>query len=203
VGRSLLRSFAYGLAAVALAAACAPTPPTPSVPPPTPTAAAPAAKPAGAPAGDRVNGTVQTADGGKITLGDGHTFTVDDKTRVIRQEHIAAGDLKPGMYVAVTATRQADDTLLATMVNIFPEENRGVAVGQRPMSSGALMTNATIDQVEGDRFTVSFPGGGARIQLAPSATLTRLVLGKAADVQAGSNVSALVVNGVATSITIQ
>jgi hypothetical protein len=193
--RTVLRSVACGLAVAAVALGCA-------APPPTPTPSPPPAKPAAAGA-ERVNGTVQSADGGKVTLGDGRAFQVDANTRVIRQEVIAPADLKAGMYVAVTATRESDGTLLATMVNIFPEENRGAFVGQKPMSGGALMTNATIDQVEGDRFTVSFPGGGARIQLAPSARLIRLLVGQAGDVRAGTTVSAVVNNGVATSITLQ
>jgi hypothetical protein len=205
VRRVIPVSVWYGLAIAALAAGCAaPPPPTPTPsPPPAPTATPAAAGQAAGPPGERVNGTVQSAEGGKVTLGDGKSFAFDGNTRVIRQESIAPGDLKAGMYVAVTATRQSDGTLLATIVNIFPEETRGVGIGQRPMAGGALMTNATIDQVEGDRFTVSFPGGGARVQLAPSARLARLVIGQAADVHAGATVSAVVNNGVATSITIQ
>ncbi|HEY3079374.1 MAG TPA: DUF5666 domain-containing protein [Chloroflexota bacterium] len=202
--RTRLGSVAGGLAVAAIALGCAaPVPTATPIPPPTAAPAKPAA--AGAPGGqgERISGTVQSADGGKITLGDGRAFTLDANTRIIRQESIAPADLKAGMYVAVTATRESDGTLLASMVNIFPEETRGAGIGQRPMSGGALMTNATIDQVEGSNFSVSFPGGGARIRLAPEAKLARLVMGQMGDIHAGMTVSALVNNGVASSVSVQ
>src|SRR5262245_33662894 len=202
--QAMLRAVACGLAVAAFAVGCAaPVPTATPSPAPTPAPAKPAPGGPPAQAGERVNGTVQSADGGKVTLADGKAFALDPNTRVIRTESIALADLKAGMYVAVTATKDSDGTLLATMVNIFPEENRGVAVGQRPMASGALMTNATIKQVDGSGFSVTFPGGDANVRLAPDAKLTRLVLGRMGDVHAGSTVSALVNNGVATSVNVQ
>ncbi|HUZ76044.1 MAG TPA: hypothetical protein VMV93_00530 [Chloroflexota bacterium] len=65
------------------------------------------------------------------------------------------------------------------------------------------MTNASIDQVTGNAFTVTFPGGGARITIAPDAQILKQVDATPADVKPGEKVSAAVVNGAALAISIQ
>jgi hypothetical protein len=88
-------------------------------------------------------------------------------------------------------------------VNVFPAAARGVANGQFPLTGGNLMTNATIDQVTATGFTVAFPGGGAKITLAPDAKITRTVAADQSALTAGTNVSASVRDGVAQAITVQ
>ena len=207
--------FAVGCAQASQPAPTATAEPAPTTPPaPTatsaPAAAAPqaaspvagAASPAANPA-ERDDGTIQSVDNGMVTLSDGKTFSVASKTRVIRTESITAGDLKTGDYVAVTAKRQPDNTLLASIVNVFPPSRKGVGVGQRPMTGGNLMTNATIDKIDGDAFTVTFPGGGAQVKLASNAQVNRFADASASDLKAGMKVSALVQQGTAQSISIQ
>ena len=153
---------------------------------------------------ERVSGTVQTADGGKITLADGTSFTVADNARVFRQQTIAAADLKSGQFVAVTAKRQQDNTLLASIVSIFSDSlSKTIQGGQRPLPQGNLMTNATIDQVSGNSFTVTFTGGGANITLAPDAQILKQSDATTADIKPGAKVSAGVVNGTAQMVLIQ
>jgi hypothetical protein len=151
----------------------------------------------------RINGTIQSVSDGKVTLTDGKSYTVDDKTRIIRIESAKPSDLATGDYVAVTAKRQPDNTLLASIVNVFPASMKGVGVGQRPMGGGNLMTNATVDQINGDTFTVTFPGGGARVKLAPKAQINKLLDGSKADLKAGLTASALVDQGVARSVILR
>jgi predicted lipoprotein with Yx(FWY)xxD motif len=146
---------------------------------------------------------VQAVAGGQLTLTSGRGFALPASARVLRSVPITPTDLKPGDYVAITAKRQPDNTLLASIVNIFPPSLGQVAPGQRPMPEGNLMTNATIDQVQGTGFTVSFPGGGARVQLAPDARLARLVEASVAELQPGDTISAQVANAEARSVTIQ
>jgi len=167
----------------------------------TPAANAANATPAKNPA-ERVQGTIQSVANNSVTLADGKTFTVSDKTRIIRVETAKASDLQSGDYVAVTAKRQPDNTLLASIVNVFPTSLKGVAVGQRPMTGGNLMTNATIDKISGDSFTVTFPGGGAQVKLAPDAQITKLVDGSPSDLKEGLAASASVVQGVAQSVQV-
>jgi hypothetical protein len=56
--------------------------------------------------------------------------------------------------------------------------------------------------MQGNQFTVGFPGGGARVQLAPNATVTRLVDANLGDVRQGERVSVQVVDGAARALTI-
>lgn len=175
------------------------TPTAPSQSRATPAAAAaPATNPA-----ERINGTIQSVANGKVTLDDGKSFTVDDKTRIIRIEPATPGDLMAGDFVAVTAKRQPDNTLLASMINVFPASMKGVGVGQRPMQGGNLMTNATIDKIDSSGFTVTFPGGGARVTLASNCQISKLIDGSLSDLKAGEMVSALVDQGIARSITVR
>jgi predicted lipoprotein with Yx(FWY)xxD motif len=151
----------------------------------------------------RVNGAIQGVANGKVTLADGSAFAINSSTQISRTVAGALGDLKAGDYVAITAKRQPDNTLLASMVNVFPATARGVANGQFPLTGGNLMTNATINQVTGTGFTVAFPGGGAKITLAADAKITRTVAADQSALTAGTNVSASVRDGVAQAITVQ
>ena len=177
------------------AATAAPAAATPSAAPTT--AAAPATNPI-----DRMNGTIQSFANGTVMLSGGKSFTVSDKTRIILIQSATVSDLKSGDYVAVTAKRQPDNTLLASIVNVFPASMKGVGVGQRPMTGGNLMTNATIDQANGDSFTVTFPGGGAQVKLASDAQISKLVDGSQSDLKEGAMASAAVLKGVAQSISV-
>jgi hypothetical protein len=199
------RGFALALVGLAaVLAACAPA--AALVPTPSPTLApSPVGSAQGAGGPTRVNGSVKGIADGKITLADGTSFATTPQTRVTHLEVITPADLKPGLYVAVTAKRQTDNTLLASVVNVFDESLRGVAPGQRPMTGGNLMTNATIDKVEGsaDTFTVVWDGGGARVKLAPDAKVGRIAVVSLADVKAGATISALVTNGSAQTLSLQ
>jgi hypothetical protein len=190
--------LSVALTACSAAAALVTTPTT--VPTPAPS---PAASPRSGSAPNRVTGSVKSVAEGKIVLVDGTSFATTPQTRVTRLETITPPDLKTGQYVAVTAKRQADNTLLASVVNVFDESLRGVAPGQRPMTGGNLMTNATIDKVDGDSFTVTWDGGGAQVKLAPDAKVGRIAIVSLTDIKEGGAVSALVTNGVAQSVSLQ
>jgi hypothetical protein len=190
-------------ASTAPAAGSSPTVAAAASPPASPAVAgSPGAAPSPV-AAERVDGVVRTAADGRVTLETGRAFAVPPSARVLRRMTIASSDLKVGDYVALTARRQPDNTLLASIVNVFPPSMGQVAPGQRPMTEGNLMTNATIDQIQGNSFTVAFTGGGARVQLAPDARVTRLVDASLADVRAGNAVSAQVANDAATSLTVE
>ena len=180
--------------------------PTSHTPTPAPATAAASAPATGSPAsvpGTRVSGKVTGVTDSTITMADGTVFSTGDKTRVTRLDKITAADLEAGQYVAVTAQRQADNTLLASIVNVFDESMRGLGPGQRPMTGGNLMTNATIDKISGDTFTVTWDGGGANVKLAPDAKLSRIVVGKVNDIKVGDTLSVSIANGVAQNISMQ
>jgi hypothetical protein len=199
------------VAALSIAACTAAPPPTPTAEP-TPTvvvaptstaAAAPSSNSAAATAGTRITGTVQTLSGSSVTLGDGTTFTISPDTRLLHSVDEAVSDLQTGDLVAVTAKKQDDGTLLASIVNVFPKSLQNIRQGQSPMDAGNLMTNATVDTVANGGFTVKYPDGTALVKLAPDAKVTKLTDGTLADIKVGSSLLGLVVNGVARSVTIR
>ena len=193
------------------APAAAPTTPLPTatataMPAPSPTAtAAPQAQAPGpgAPRGERVEGAVKAVAGEQVTLEDGKSFKLGANARIIRRVTIQPTDLQAGQYVAITAKIQPDALLLASIVNIFAPEMGNVAPGQRPMPDGNLMTNATIEKVDGSKFVATFPAGNANVQLAPNADLGRLQIVPLADLKAGMKLSALVADGVAQFVNLQ
>ncbi len=168
----------------------------------TPAARAAAATPAANPV-ERVSGTVQRVEGDTVSLMEGGSFTVTEQTAITRREPGTVAALQPGRTVAVTAKRQPDNTLLASLVTVFPTAPNGFPLGQRPLDGGNLMTNATVDTVQGNAFTVTFPGGGARVNLAPDAKITLLAAGSRADITVGEMVSASVRDGVAQTLSLQ
>ncbi|GAC1322622.1 MAG: hypothetical protein NVSMB2_20010 [Chloroflexota bacterium] len=181
---------------------------TPAIAAQSPAAVAPSSSPAAAaspsaPPAERVDGTIQRFSGPQLTLASGRAFVVPSTVRVSRSTNIAAADLKTGDYVAITGNRQSDNIVLATIVNVFPPSLGQVAPGQRPLPEGNLMTNATIDQIQGTSFVVTFPGGGARIQLAPDARITRAIDATPAELVPGASISAQIVDNTARAITIQ
>jgi uncharacterized lipoprotein len=173
----------------------------------TPAAAAPAAQaqaatPATNPV-ERVMGTVQSVDGDKIVLNDGKSFTLTPQVTVTRRMAATPAALQTGATVAITAKRQPDNTLLASMIVVFQMPPNGFPLGQRPMDAGNLMTNATIDKVESTGFAVSFPGGGAQISLAPDVQISVIAAGSQSDIKAGATISASVRDGAAQAVSVQ
>ena len=154
-----------------------------------------------------MQGKVQTATASKLTLADGETLELSATTRITRTDPATPADLKPGLFVAITAKQQPDQTLLASMVSIFSESlSRVVTPGQRPLAEGNLMTNAaiaSIDQVTATSFTVMFAGATAKVVLAPAAVILKQTDVKAESIAVGTTISASIVNGVAQSIQIQ
>jgi hypothetical protein len=150
----------------------------------------------------RVSGSVTRVSDNDVVMSDGSDFRIDPSTAITKRLSGAGRDIQAGRVVAVTAKREPDNTLLASMVLIFPIAPN-FQLGQRPIDGGNLMTNATVDKADGETFTVSFPGGGAQVRLAPGAQVQILAPGTAADIKPGLTISAAVRNGVAQSVAIQ
>src|ERR1043165_497426 len=90
----------------------------------------------GAPGGSaqpRVNGVVASVTGTEVKLQDGTSFMLAPNARFAKLMPIKSSDLAPGQFVAITARRQTDNTLLATVVSIFPDSLKNVVPGgERP-----------------------------------------------------------------------
>src|SRR5262249_38169573 len=129
----------------------------------------------------------------------GQSFAITARTGYVRQVSVKPADLTTGMYVGIRAKRQADNTLLAGVIDIFGQKGNG---NQFPLLGGDLMTNATIDKIEGNTVTVSFAGGGAIVTLAPDTQIYQDQPGTAADAKVGSAVTIIVTNGAAGAIRV-
>lgn len=72
-----------------------------------------------------------------------------DTLRVSARSASSLAAITPNSFIGTTAVPQADGTLVASEVHIFPESMRGTGEGHRPMDTepGATMTNATVASV--------------------------------------------------------
>ena len=135
------------------------------------------------------------------------TLDLTPTTRIVRTDRATIADLRPGVFVAITAKQQPDSSLLASMVNIFPASAASnIAAGQRPLADGNLMTNApiaSVDQVGGSSFSVTFSGGSAKVVLAPSAVMTKQTDVRAEDIAVGTPVIAMLRGGTVVSVQIR
>ena len=189
-------------------AAAAPSPtPMPTVAPTPVLANLASGALAGAPGGSsqpRVNGVVASVDGTTVKLQDGTSFMLAPNARIARLQQIKYSDLAKDQFVAITAKRQTDNTLLASVVSIFPDSLKGVVPGgERPLPEGNLMTNASIDTLTPPNgFTVTFTGGGGRITLAPDALIIKQLDATPSNLVAGTRINAGVNNGTAASVYI-
>ncbi len=138
----------------------------------------------------RIPGDLIALKGGTVTIksatGETLEMTLAEPLRVLAVSQTDFSAIKPGSYVAVTALPQADGSLLASRINIFPESMRGVGEGHRPMAAlpGNTMTNATVASVAGSpvgntmtnatvtnvadatqarHITVQYPGGNKQV----------------------------------------
>ncbi|KGM33950.1 DUF5666 domain-containing protein [Inquilinus limosus] len=113
------------------------------------------ALPAMAQTQQRIRGTIEAMDGPVMTIaargGTTATVTVADDATVRTIAPADIRDIKPGTYIGSAAMPQADGSLQALEVQVFPESMRGVGEGQHPfdLKPGSTMTNATAGDVTG------------------------------------------------------
>lgn len=83
-----------------------------------------------------------------------------DATKITSLEAAQIEDITPGLFVGTAAVPQADGTLKALEVHIFPESMRGTGEGYRPFPQVAqgTMTNATISNIVGTEGAVTDNG---------------------------------------------
>jgi hypothetical protein len=168
--------------------------------------ATPAAAALAQSAATTISGTVQGVGQDAVTLSDGQTFALSPETRVTIVTPATPADLTPGSYVAITAQRDADGVLQASLISTFPESSRG-REGQFPMQGENIMTNATIDEavldsISGGEMSVSFLGETNQVRLTPSTVVEIRSQGALADIVPGDNISARVENGAALTVSV-
>jgi Domain of unknown function (DUF5666) len=146
----------------------------------------------------RVRGAIESIDGSTylIKARDGAELKVAlaDKAQVAAVVKASLADIKQGLFVGVTAVPQADGSLSAVEVHIFPEAMRGTGEGHyswdlRPQST---MTNANIDQIvtalDGQTLTLKYKDGEKKIFVAADTPIVGYVRGDNNDLKPGAKV---------------
>jgi hypothetical protein len=146
-----------------------------------------------------VTGEILQFGGGTLKLkgmaNDQLTLAVPEGMRVTALTKIDFSELKKDDYVAVSAVEQADGTLRAIGVRIFPEQLRGVAEGHHSYPGGPdnRMTNATIAAIIGDvkgrTFKVTYKGGEKTVMVPEDAPVMRMGPGSLDMLKPGAHVS--------------
>ena len=169
--------------------------------------------------GERIAGDIAAVDGNQLQIashsGQSTSVAVAPNVRVSIRAPISVSQLAQGMYVAVTAAPQPDGTLLASELRVFPEAQRGLGEGHRPMSGqpGNTMTNATISTIAaagsvprntmtnatitayaatpgGRRLTVTYKGGEQTVILPDNVPVLQTEIGDKALLIRGAHVIA-------------
>ena len=142
-------------------------------------------------------GTIASVEAGAVTVttraGAQVRVVITPETTIIQRKAVGLENIKPSDFVGVTARREADGSLTAISINIFPPEFKDRArQTQFVMESGNIMTNATVFQnvrrVEGRTLYLKLGDGSVIIAVPKDATVLRLTLAKAGDLRPGMTV---------------
>jgi len=145
----------------------------------------------------RLNGVVERVNGSnlevKTAAGERQVVLAPDAT-VLALTKAGMADIKPGVFVGVGATPQADGSQQAIRVVIFPESMRGVGEGHYPWNRpNTTMTNATVDtavtSVDGQTLNVKYKGGEKKIIVRPDAAVLTFVNSDKSEIKPGASVS--------------
>jgi len=150
----------------------------------------------------RVHGTIGAVTDASITIhtadGQDTTLTLAPDVRINYERKLAITDIKSGDYVGVEAQKQADGSLVAEYVNVFPASAKGLGEGQHPGSTGpdSSMTNASVTEVvtanTGNTLNLSYNGGTATIVIKPDTPILTPVAGDRSLLVVGAHVAAFV-----------
>ncbi len=146
----------------------------------------------------RVRGTIESIDSSSYVIDarDGAKVKVAlaENAQIAAVVKASLADIKQGLFVGVTAMPQADGSLSALEVHIFPEAMRGTGEGHyswdlRPQST---MTNANIDEVvtavDGQTLTLKYKNGEKKIFVAADTPIVAYVRGDNSDLKPGAKV---------------
>jgi hypothetical protein len=116
----------------------------------------------------RVRGTVEALDGTQLTVksrdGADVKIKLADNYAVAAVVPTALASVKPGSFIGTAAMKQADGSLVALEVLVFPEAMRGTGEGHYPwdLQPESTMTNATVATLaatpKGQEMTLTFKG---------------------------------------------
>ena len=146
----------------------------------------------------RIRGTVERVDGATYVVkardGAELKLTLADNAQIAGIIKASLSDIKQNSFVGVTAMPQADGSLSAVEVHIFPEAMRGTGEGHYPwdLQPQSTMTNANVEQVvsavDGRTLTLKYKDGEKKISVPASAPIVTYVSGDKSDIKPGAKV---------------
>lgn len=119
-------------------------------------------------------------------------LTVADNAQIAGIIKASLVDIKQNSFVGVTAMPQADGSLSAVEVHIFPEAMRGTGEGHYPwdLQPQSTMTNANVEQVvsavDGRTLTLKYKDGEKKITVPANAPIVTYVPGDKSDIKPGA-----------------
>ena len=120
----------------------------------------------------RLRGEVEAVSGDAIQLtlrnGAKAEAKLPANVRVVWLTVAQPSEIKEGSYVGTAAVPQADGTLKALEMQVFPPSMRGVGEGSRDwdLGAGSSMTNGTVGSLvaaNGRTITITYKGGEKRV----------------------------------------
>lgn len=152
-----------------------------------------------APATVFAQGTISSIspDGLVIMTSSGSTrVKMTAQTRVSRRIAVTLDDIKAGDYIGASSRKDADGSLTAVYINIFPPSLRNqIPEGESPWLGGNVMTNAVVTEyvtgISGRTLLVKFRDATVRINVPPDTEITRYFVTTRADLRVGRRVLAI------------
>jgi len=134
----------------------------------------------------RVRGAITAVEGDQIKVhsnkGEDLQVSLTKDTQVRGVTLAQVSEIKPGSYIGSAAVPQADGTLKALEVHVFPPEMAGTGDGHRAFDLGkdSTMTNGSVGDLvttNGRSITVNYKGGQKTIVIPDDVPVVNLVPG--------------------------
>ena len=159
-----------------------------------------------------VRGAITAMDGDamhvKVNSGEEVVVHLTPATQVRAVTLAKIDEIKPGSYIGSAAMPNADGTLTALEVHVFPPAMAGTGDGHRAfdLKEGSSMTNGTVGDLvvsNGRTLTVKFNGGEQKIVVPEDVPIVNLEPGDRSLLKAGVKVVLFAAQGADGTITAQ
>ncbi|ROL75128.1 hypothetical protein BK636_27895 [Pseudomonas chlororaphis] len=143
-----------------------------------------------------------------VNSGENVTINLTPQTQVRAVTLANIEDIKPGSYIGSAAVPQADGSLKALEVHVFPPQMAGTGDGHRPFDlvKGSSMTNGSVGDLvvsNGRTLTVNYKGGQQTILVPDDVPIVNLVPGDRSLLKAGVKVVMFVSQSADGTLTAQ
>ncbi|WP_097302531.1 DUF5666 domain-containing protein [Pseudomonas chlororaphis] len=143
-----------------------------------------------------------------VNSGENVTINLTPQTQVRAVTLANIEDIKPGSYIGSAAVPQADGSLKALEVHVFPPQMAGTGDGHRPFDlvKGSSMTNGSVGDLvvsNGRTLTVNYKGGQQKILVPDDVPIVNLVPGDRSLLKAGVKVVMFVSQSADGTLTAQ